>query len=195
MPDEPPTAEAAAPEPVPAPPPPEVKPAEPSEDWETRFKYLLADFENFRKRGARDKELARLQASSRLLRELLPIFEAFERAREAASGHLDPADPIRSGIELLGKEWTSFFQGEGVEPVAAVGDSFRAADHEAVLETPATKRHPSGSITEVVQQGYRFPGGLLRPAKVVVARRVVSPPVVPPEASPAGPVEPGGEEE
>ena len=102
-------------------------------------------------------------------RELLPIIEAFRVAHEAFA-HLPPSDPTRKGLDLLDHEWTKFLKHEGVEAVATVGRPFLADEAEAVGEVPASDRHPEGTVAEVVQQGYRFFGGLLRPAKVIVAR-------------------------
>jgi molecular chaperone GrpE len=151
-----------------------------SEDWATRYKYLLADFDNFRRRVERDRESISRQARAGLVRELLPIIEAFRVAHEALA-HLPPSDPTRKGLEILEHEWTKFLKHEGVEPVAVAGRPFRAEEAEAVGETPADKAHPSGSVVEVVQQGYRFFGGLLRPAKVIVARDHAE--VPPPDAA------------
>lgn len=155
---------------APAPPPP----ASPPEDWATRYKYLLADFDNFRRRADRDREAIGRQARAGMLRELLPIFEAF-RAAQSALHHLPAGDPVRQGLELLDREWMMFFKHEGVEPVAVVGAAFRSDEAEAIGEAPPGPPHPEGTVVEVVQQGYRFFGGLLRPAKVVVARTPPSP--------------------
>lgn len=154
------------------------KPAEsatetPAEDWATRYKYLFADFENFRRRAERDREGASRQARGGMLRELLPILEGFRAAREATA-HLPVDDPMRRGMELLDREWSTFLKHEGVEPVAKVGSPFRPDEEEAVGETATALGTPDGAVVEVVQQGYRFFGGLLRPAKVVVARQTAS---------------------
>jgi len=139
------------------------------EDWATRYKYLLADFENFRRRTERGRESITRQARAGLIRELLPIFEAFRFARGAVAG-LPANDPVRHGLELLDREWNTFLKHEGVEPIASVGAAFHAEEEEAVGETPPTAEVPDGAVAEIVQQGYRFFGGVLRPAKVVVAR-------------------------
>ena len=143
--------------------------AVPGEDWATRYKYLLADFDNFRRRVERDRESISRQARAGLVRELLPFIEAFRSAREALA-HLPTADPVRKGFDLLDHEWTTFLKHEGVEPVASPGRAFRPDEAEAVGETSADTSRPAGTVAEVVQQGYRFFGGLLRPAKVIVAR-------------------------
>jgi molecular chaperone GrpE len=162
--------EVPAPGPAEAPPPTApAPPSEPAEDWETRFKYLLADFENFRRRASKDRETATRQARAALVRELLPLLEAF-RAATGSVAHLPASDPLRRGFELLGREWEAFLKREGVEPVAEVGRPFLADEAEAVGEAPADPTAPDGTVREIVQQGYRFYGGLLRPAKVIVAR-------------------------
>lgn len=165
-------------------------PHPPVEDWESRFKYLLADFENFRRRTSRQLEQNRERAEADLLRRLLPIVEASERAADATA-HLPAKDPIRHGLELLGKEWNAFLEAEGVQRIAQSGIPFNPDIHEAVAETVASPLHPAGIVVEVVQKGYRVANGLLRPAKVVVARRPApvtetAPITAPPPTDPTG---------
>lgn len=161
-----PVAPTDAPATEPAPP---TEPARPADDWENRFKYLMADFENFRRRAERDRESIGRQARGAMLRELLPIVEGFESAQEAIA-HLPARDPVRRGLELLDREWAKFLRQEGVERVAEVGRPFRAEEAEAVGEAAPREAVPEGTVAEIVQQGYRFFGGILRPAKVLVAR-------------------------
>jgi molecular chaperone GrpE len=168
--------------PPPTPPPPPPQAEADGADWETRFKYLLADFENFRRRSERDREGIRLRERADLLRSLLPLYEALERARHAAAKG-PKHDPIRKGLDLVAHEMDSFLERSGVVPVASVGRPFDAAEHEALVDAPPTPKCPEGTIVEIVQQGYRFPGGLLRPAKVVIARAPAPP--APSETPPA----------
>jgi len=149
-------------------------PTPPAEDWATRYKYLLADFENYRRRTERDREGLTRQARGAMLRELLPIVEASRAARDAMA-KLPTDDPVRRGMDLLDREWGAFLHHEGVEPVAKVGSPFRPDEAEAVGEAPVPRGGSPGHVVEVVQQGYRFFGGLLRPAKVIVAREVAAP--------------------
>lgn len=144
--------------------------SEAPEDWATRYKYLLAEFDNYRKRTDRERETSQARIRGALLRSLLPIYEAFERARAIAGTPGGSGDGLRRGIELLESEWRRLLQEEGVEPVARVGEPFAPDQEEAVGEGPTTEAASDGAVTEIVQQGYRFRGGLLRPAKVVVAR-------------------------
>jgi molecular chaperone GrpE len=142
--------------------------AEPS-DWETRFKYLLADFDNFRRRTERDRAGIRTEAEANLLRRLIPIVEGFQNA-EAAGKSLPASDSLRRGLELLGRELDAVLQSVGFAPVARIGEPFRHDEHEAVGEIVGPENVAEGAVAEIVQQGYRFQGGLLRPAKVLVAR-------------------------
>ncbi|MGA7845968.1 MAG: nucleotide exchange factor GrpE [Thermoplasmata archaeon] len=146
-------------------------PTEPSEalDWETRFKYLLADFDNFRRRTERNRVGIRTEAEAALLRRLIPFVEGFQNA-EAAGKSLPATDPLRRGLELLGQELDAVLKSVALAPVARIGEAFRPEEHEAVGEMVTAKNVADGAVAEIVQQGYRFQGGLLRPAKVLVAR-------------------------
>lgn len=175
-----PPATAVTPEEVAASPPAAKAPAE---EWETRFKYLFADFENFRRRTERERESIGRQTRAALLRDLLPLIEAFRTAHVAA-GRLPADDPLRQGVELLSREWEKFLKHQGLEPVAEVGRPFRSDEAEAVGEADPSATVPDGAVTEIVQQGYRFFGGLVRPAKVIVARGRLTPTA--PEASAPG---------
>jgi molecular chaperone GrpE len=139
------------------------------DDWATRYKYLYADFENYRRRTERERENLSRQVRGAMIREMLPILEAFRAGRDAAAQL--PADhPLRRGLDLLEREWSTFLKHEGVEPVVSVGTPFRPEEAVAVGEAPVSDRTPDGTVAEVVQQGYRFFGGIVRPAKVIVAR-------------------------
>lgn len=156
-------------EPAPAPAP---EPAEP--DWATSYKYLLAEFDNFRKRTEREREQRSRDARGLLLRELLPLHDALASARDSHRS-LPEHDPIRRGFELLQREWDRFLTRQGVEAIARVGEMFHADRMEAVGEAPASSEHPEGTIVELTQQGYAVGGAVLRPARVIVARAEAPP--------------------
>ncbi|MCI4368980.1 MAG: nucleotide exchange factor GrpE, partial [Thermoplasmata archaeon] len=89
----------------------------PVEDWATRFKYLLAEFENFRRRSEREREVAHREATASFLRRLIPLYEAFLHARKTVD-KLPEEDALRRGLDLVHKEWEAIFQREGFVPVA-----------------------------------------------------------------------------
>ncbi len=172
-----PEAEAAPPSPPPAP----GAPAPPeAPDWERNYRYLLADFDNFRKRVEREREQAVRNAQGRLLLRIIDLHEGIERVTATLPRE---ATPIREGLSLLIKNLDALLRNEGVEPLAQVGGVFSLETHEAVGSVPAPSGVAEGRIALIVQQGYRGPGGLLRPAKVLLA-------AAPAGTEPAGPDEP-----
>lgn len=138
----------------------------PENDWKTRYQYLMADFENFRRRVAKESEGAVAGARGKVLLKVIGLHEGIEMALKAV-----PADAtaMKEGISLILRNFDGFLKDEGVEPVAKVGERFQPDLHEAVGQQAPTPTTPDGTVAAVVQQGYRGPGGLLRPAKVVVA--------------------------
>jgi len=158
----------AEPAPVESPAPETPEPT--AEEWAKKFTYLYSDFENYRRRTEREREALRRRSQAEVLRAVLPTVEASERAVEAVQ-KLPASDPVRRGVEMLQKSLAKFLDDQGVLVVAKPGDPFHSDEHEAVGEAAPTAGAPEGTIAAVVQQGYAFPGGLLRPAKVVVSRR------------------------
>ena len=171
------TPQAKAPEPSEA-------PAPESEDWKTRYQYLLAEFDNYRKRTQRELKAAAYGARADLLLRVISLHDGIERARD----HLPAeAGELRQGLDRVLENFRSLLEEEQLRPVARVGEPFRPEDHEAVGSVHPTPEAPAGTVAAVVQEGYRSPNGLLRPAKVLVS----APPPAGPTASGEGA---GGEE-
>ncbi|MCI4345546.1 MAG: nucleotide exchange factor GrpE [Thermoplasmata archaeon] len=151
-------------------PPETVKESPPEPDWATSYKYLLAEFDNYRKRVDRERDQRGRDARALLLRDLLPLYDGLAKASESIRS-LPTTDPLRRGLELLHKEWERFFDKEEVAAVARVGELFRPEVMEAVGETPTTSPKADGTVAEVIQQGYLAGTRLLRPARVMVAKK------------------------
>jgi len=140
---------------------------------EQRDEYLAlaqrtqADFENYRKRVARDAAAAELRGVGRLARELLPALDNLERALAAAAQGTD--EQLVEGLRLVQRELAAALQRVGIESFGATGERFDPEVHEAVAQQPRDGVEP-GEVTEVFQAGYRLPGAaILRPARVMVA--------------------------
>jgi molecular chaperone GrpE len=128
-----------------------------------------ADFENFRKRMARDVRSAEARGMSRLARELLPALDNLDRAIAAVEASDDEDEHhLTEGIRLVQSELSSALARTGIEAYAAKGERFDPVHHEAVAQTPVEGAQP-GSIVEVLQSGYRLNELVLRPARVIVA--------------------------
>ncbi|MDE1821710.1 MAG: nucleotide exchange factor GrpE [Euryarchaeota archaeon] len=144
-------------------------PAAPAaEDWRSRYQYLLAEFDNYRRRVQKETEAAVAAARGKVLLKVVALHEGIE----GALASLPPeAKALREGLMLILRNMDAMMKEEGVEPVASEGARFEPEVHEAVGQSPATPKAPEGTVAVVVQQGYRGPTGLLRPAKVLVAAK------------------------
>jgi molecular chaperone GrpE len=126
---------------------------------------LAADFDNYRKRVARDQAQLVARAHEALVKELLPVLDDLERALGAAEMH-DEATVVE-GVRLVQRGLADQLAREGLEEIAADG-AFDPHVHEALLSQPAEGAEP-GTVLQVVQKGYRLGDRVLRPARVVVA--------------------------
>jgi len=124
-----------------------------------------ADFENYRKRVARDSATAESRGLARLARELLPALDSLDRALAAAA---DADEVLIEGLRLVQRELLGALERVGVEPYGAAGEQFDPELHEAMAQQPFDGCEP-GEIVEVYQSGYRLAGGVIRPARVLVA--------------------------
>jgi len=125
---------------------------------------VAADFDNYRKRVARDQESLVTRAHERLVKELLPVLDDLERALQAAAEHEEAK--LADGVQLVYRELRDALSREGLAEVEADG-KFDPHVHEALLTQPSNREE--GSVLEVLQKGYRLGDRVLRPARVVIA--------------------------
>jgi len=126
---------------------------------------LAAEFDNYRKRAARDQERLVAYAHERLVRELLPVLDDLERALEAAARHEEAT--LVDGVKLVELSLRKALAKEGLTEIEADGP-FDPHVHEALLSKTQAGAEP-GSVLEVVQRGYRLGDKVVRPARVIVA--------------------------
>ena len=124
-----------------------------------------ADFENYRKRAARDAAAAGERAKTGFVRELLPALDNLERALTSAQ---DGEGHLAGGVELVHAELIGVLSRNGVEPFDPSGERFDPEQHEA-LSTRPDEGSDAGVVLDVVERGYRLNGTVLRPARVVVS--------------------------
>lgn len=125
-----------------------------------------ADFENYKKRAAREKEEAIKYANSSLLERLVAIVDNFELGLEAAKGEGEQS-PVYSGMTLVWKQLNDFLTENGLQPIEAEGKKFDPNLHEAIAHQPSDL--PEETIIRQTRRGYRFKDRLLRPSQVVVS--------------------------
>lgn len=127
-----------------------------------------ADFENFRKRSRKDVEDAESRAKEGVLRETISIIDNLERA-VAASANATDVQAVADGVRLVLKSFDDIAQRIGLTRIAALGERFDPALHDAVQQVESVELEPGTVMTEIVP-GYRLGARLLRPAMVVVAK-------------------------
>jgi molecular chaperone GrpE len=128
------------------------------------LKRVAADFENYRKRVARDQESLVARAHERLVKELLPVLDDLERALAAAEKHEEAT--LEEGVRLVHQELQAALKREGLAEIETNG-RFDPHVHEALLSQPSDAEE--GSVLEVLQKGYRLGDHVIRPARVIVA--------------------------
>ncbi|MBI2301776.1 MAG: nucleotide exchange factor GrpE [Armatimonadetes bacterium] len=165
---------AAPPEPEPEDEQPvEAAPAEaaPAEEVDWRDKYLraLAEYDNLRRRGQQQVELARRKATEEAVARILPLLDGFDRAL-AAVGEGGDVAALRQGVELLAGQFSGVLADLGVEPIICeAGAEFDPAYHEAVMRGEPTDEVPAHHVLSVLERGFTLSGKAIRAARVVVA--------------------------
>jgi molecular chaperone GrpE len=142
-----------------------------------RDKYLdlaqrtQADFENYRKRAAKDAATAGERAKAGLVRELLPVLDNLERALATASSDANgDVSSVVEGVRLVRADLAGVLERSGVESFDPAGEPFDPTLHEALSTRPAPEGTHPGIVMDVVEKGYRLNDTVLRPARVIVSQ-------------------------
>ena len=130
-----------------------------------RLQRLAAEFDNYRKRAAREQEAFAARANERVLKELIPVLDDLERALEAAEQHEEAK--LEDGVRLVHRALAEGLRKEVIEEIATEG-AFDPHVHEALLTQPGDGVE-AGDVLQVLQKGYRLGDRVVRPARVIVA--------------------------
>ncbi|HEX3692880.1 MAG TPA: nucleotide exchange factor GrpE [Solirubrobacteraceae bacterium] len=141
-----------------------VRTAQQRDEYLALAQRTQADFENYRKRVARDAALAQERGVAKLAKELLPALDNLDRAIEAAEAE----DPLLAGVRLVRKEIADALTRVGVDAYSPLGEPFDPTRHEAMAQQPV-EGAAAGTVAEVFQNGYRMGETVIRPARVLVA--------------------------
>ena len=155
------------------------KPAEP--DWKDQYARTLADFDNYRKRMARDREELAQFAAKDILKDLLPTVDNLALALEKAE---NKDDPFVQGVKLAYDGFLKALADHGATPIDSVGEPFDANYHEALAQLPSPDVE-EGIVMNEVKRGWLLHGKLLRAAQVVVSSGTPEKPAEAPEEKPA----------
>ena len=135
-----------------------------------RLQRLAAEFDNFRKRNAREQAAFAERANERLVKELIPVLDDLGRALEAASEHEE--GKVEDGVRLVHRALADLLAKQGLTEIATDG-KFDPHVHEALLSQPSEAE--DGAVIQVLQKGYRLGDRVLRPARVVVSAGAAEP--------------------
>lgn len=139
-----------------------------AEESQERYLRTQADFDNFRRRSRAEKEDFAKYASSKLVEQLLPILDNFERAVAASKDSRD-FDSLLKGIDMIQRQLGQTLEQEGLKAMEAVGEAFNPEFHQAVMQVESDE-HEEGIVVEELQKGYVFKDKVLRPAMVKVSK-------------------------
>lgn len=131
-----------------------------------RYMRLMAEFQNFKRRAAREKSDIHAYANEKIVGELLPVLDNFERALQTESGDLEG---YAKGMELIFTQLKTALEHAGLSEIPALGEEFDPNVHNAVM-TEQSEEHDDGKISKVLQKGYKLNDKVIRPSMVAVVR-------------------------
>lgn len=127
---------------------------------------LYSEFDNYRKRTAKEKLELSATASAAVMKDLLPVLDDFERAIQNMEKNGNEAD--LQGVTLIYNKFKSTLQKRGLEEIVAIDCDFNTDEHEALTTIPAPDESKKGKVIDVIQKGYKLNGTVIRFARVVV---------------------------
>ena len=137
------------------------------EELKNQYVRLAADFDNFRKRQAQERESLLKYGAESTLKLILPVLDTYARGKKACD-EMDDASKLRENYEIIFKQLFDALDKAGVKKIETVGKEFDPNIHEAVMQTP-TSEHPDNTVIDELQAGYMLLDRVLRPAMVNVA--------------------------
>ncbi|MCL2247197.1 MAG: nucleotide exchange factor GrpE [Lentimicrobiaceae bacterium] len=133
-----------------------------------RFLRLYSEFENYKKRTNKEKVDLIATASEKVILDLLPVIDDFERAIQH-NQNMEEISILKEGFELIYNKLLAILKRFGVEEIVALGETFDTDLHEAITHFPAQNEEDKGKVMDVTQKGYKLKDKVIRFAKVVVA--------------------------
>ena len=137
------------------------------QDFKEKYIRLYSEYENYRKRTAKEKIDLITNASENVIKELLPILDDFERAIDN-NRNVEDASVLKEGFDLIYSKMHKGLINQGLKPMEANGKDFDSEIHEAITKIPAPNEKLKGKVVDVIEKGYQINEKVIRYAKVVV---------------------------
>ena len=141
---------------------------DPEDDWKDKYLRLFADFDNFKKRTARERVELFKNAGEEMVTAMLPVLDDFDRGMAELEKNGSKAE--LEGIKLIHTKFKTILEQAGLKWMDSKGKKFDPDFHEAITETPAPSRKMKGKVVEVIEKGYSINDKIIRYAKVVVGK-------------------------
>lgn len=139
------------------------------EKQKKEYLFLMAEFDNFRKRTLKEKSEIIKNAGENVLKGLLPIMDDFERGIKAADANPE-AESVKEGVNLIYNKFKNYLNQNGVKEMDPDDDTFDTEKHEAISVVPVPDENKKGKILDTVEKGYTINDKVMRHAKVVVGQ-------------------------
>jgi molecular chaperone GrpE len=138
-----------------------------AEDNHSRYLRAQADFDNFRRRTLKEKEELAQYASLKVISQLLPVLDNFERALQTG-GEGAESGSFAKGVDMIYRQLNQVLEAEGLKQMEVIGQQFDPELHQAIMQV-ASEDHDEGIVVEVIQPGYKLKDKVIRPAMVKVS--------------------------
>jgi molecular chaperone GrpE len=140
------------------------------EEQKDKYLRLFADFDNFKKRNAKERLELIQTAGKDVITGLLPVLDDFERALKATENMTEIA-AAKEGMTLIHNKLYSYLNQKGLKPIQAIGETFDVEKHEALTEIPSPTPDMQGKVVDEIEKGYYLNDKIIRFAKVVVGKK------------------------
>ncbi len=137
------------------------------DDWKDKYMRLYAEFDNFRKRSAKERSEYIMYASADLMKELVSVLDDFERAMAASEANPDP-ELMKEGITLIHNKFARVMDQKGLKAIDSTHKPFDVDYHEAITKIPAPSEELKGKVVDTIEKGYALHDKVIRYAKVVI---------------------------
>lgn len=139
------------------------------EEQKDKYLRLFADFDNYKKRAAKERLELIKDAGRDIMSVFLPVLDDFNRAMKSAEGSEDAA-ALKEGMNLIYNKMQKSLEQKGLKPMESMGETFDPELHEALTEIPAPNEELKGKVVDVIEDGYFLNDKIIRHAKVVVGK-------------------------
>lgn len=139
-----------------------------AEENQNRYLRAQADFDNFRRRTMKEKEELSQYATAKLVGQLLPVLDNFQRALQTNAEAAEQSDSFAKGVDMIYRQLFQVLENEGLKPMEPVGQPFDPEHHQAIMQVE-TDEYEEGTVVEVMQSGYWLKDKVIRPAMVKVS--------------------------